>query len=233
MILRRWSRTAGSAALNMAQDHALLDVLDRETVLLAFRAYGWQTQAFTFGYTQSLEAVQRKVPAGDWDLCRRPSGGGVVDHRNDWTYALAVSPAHPWAKLPPLEAYRILHAMLSDALNHHGAQSGLWVPENNPASSPFACFDSPSPFDVVQADRPMEKLAGAALKRCRQGLLFQGSVRADTLPPSAWPDCETLLVGKFAQALGTRLCIQNAASDLPFAPHLEHYLDPRWNHRRA
>ncbi len=83
-------RTAG-AAENMALDFLLLQRYPAPAAV-RFRHYEWRTAAFTFGLSQRIDYVRAHLPpGGTFDLCRRPTGGGVVDHRNDWTYAWKVS----------------------------------------------------------------------------------------------------------------------------------------------
>ena len=52
----------------------------------AFRAYGWREPTITFGLSQPFTAVRTLLGEGDGilRLVRRPTGGGVVDHRDDW-----------------------------------------------------------------------------------------------------------------------------------------------------
>ena len=78
------TRTAG-AAENMALDFLLLQRYP-EPSAARFRHYEWRTSAFTFGLSQTIDYVRANLPSGEtFDLCRRPTGGGIVDHRNDWT----------------------------------------------------------------------------------------------------------------------------------------------------
>ena len=85
----------GGAAENMAVDFLLLQRYPAADAA-RFRSYGWHRPAFTFGYSQALDFVRTQLPAGETpDLCRRPTGGGVVDHREDWTYALVIPRGHP------------------------------------------------------------------------------------------------------------------------------------------
>ncbi|MCU6551020.1 lipoyl protein ligase domain-containing protein, partial [Klebsiella pneumoniae] len=80
----------GGAAENMATDFLLLQRYSNETHA-RFRHYGWHRPAFTFGYSQKIAFVRAQLPADTpVELCRRPTGGGVVDHRDDWTYALVI-----------------------------------------------------------------------------------------------------------------------------------------------
>ena len=80
------ARLAG-AAENMATDFLLLKRYPADRTSHArFRHYGWHRPAFTFGYSQKIAYVRSQLPTDITpELCRRPTGGGVVDHRNDWT----------------------------------------------------------------------------------------------------------------------------------------------------
>jgi lipoyl(octanoyl) transferase len=211
---------------NMAFDRHMLDCLSPETPLI-FRFYGWKSPAFTFGYTQRWCEVKQRIPTGI-DCCRRPTGGGVVDHRNDWTYALAVASSVAWARQPPLLCYRELHACMVRALENQGVESELSLPNAKEEAVPFACFDAPSPFDVV-GKTGFKKIAGAALKRTREGLLFQGTVSRDELPDLDWVRfreqlIETLVIG----ILGSEVFIVNQR--LPFlTPYQGPYAEPGWN----
>src|SRR6188768_1939316 len=96
-------RTAG-AAENMALDFLLLQRYPTPAAA-RFRHYEWRTQAFTFGLSQAMDYIRANLPtaalakeglphSSGFDLCRRPTGGGLVDHRNDWTYGLVIPRAH-------------------------------------------------------------------------------------------------------------------------------------------
>lgn len=76
---------AGSAALNMALDEALLEAMPRlgQPVL---RFYSWIEPAASFGYFQKYADVGKATSLRP--LVRRPTAGGVVPHDADWTYSL-------------------------------------------------------------------------------------------------------------------------------------------------
>ena len=79
----------GGAAENMATDFLLLQRAATDHPML--RHYEWRRPAFTFGYSQKRAFIQSQLPTdAPFDLCRRPTGGGLVDHREDWTYSLIV-----------------------------------------------------------------------------------------------------------------------------------------------
>lgn len=171
-----------SAAVNMALDAWMLTQADSEQPVW-FRHYGWTHSAFTFGYPQRYEEVSayvERIEATGAELCRRPTGGGIVDHRHDWTYTLALHRDTHWASLPPLELYGRLHQWLAEALCEvHAPQVKLFEPDVW-ETAPEACFERPSPYDLLGAASGL-KVAGAALKRTRSGVLVQGSLSRERL----------------------------------------------------
>jgi lipoate-protein ligase A len=130
--------------------------------------------------------VRGQLPAEARDICRRPTGGGVVDHTDDWTYALVVPRGHPLHDARASESYRIVHQALADALRSQGVPAELEKrvatqddaePDTPaaPAGPAGVCFHRAEIHDVVHADS-RAKIAGAAQKRNKHGLLLQGSV---------------------------------------------------------
>ena len=176
----------GDAAQNMAIDAALLDDLPRDTAL--FRHYGWTEPAITFGYTQKWLAVKQLFP-DELQFCRRITGGGIVDHRNDWTYSILLSRSLPVGDAPPTQIYLELHQSILGILQQDQIPCQLApCPRNcettpsQPAPSASQCFVEASANDVLCPDG--SKIAGAALKRTREALLVQGSINRENLPPS-------------------------------------------------
>jgi lipoate-protein ligase A len=157
----------------MALDEALLESmprLDRP----ALRFYGWTQPAATFGYFQHYSDVERLTLLRP--LVRRPTGGGIVPHDADWTYSVAFPPSHEWYALAATESYRRVHAWIQAAF----ARFNLSV-ELAPVSlkaGPGQCFVGYEKSDVLWKG---QKIAGAAQRRRRDGLLIQGSVQ----PPQA------------------------------------------------
>jgi lipoyl(octanoyl) transferase len=171
------TRNAG-AAENMATDFLLLQRYPYETAA-RFRHYGWHRPAFTFGYSQKIAFVRSQLPIDQpVDLCRRATGGGVVDHRDDWTYALVIPRGHPMEEIRATTSYREVHETLAAALCGQGIPAVTKPVTEAPAPDdlgPGVCFQRAEVFDVVH-ERSGEKIAGAAQKRNKRGLLFQGSL---------------------------------------------------------
>ena len=139
-----------------------------------FRSYGWTEPAATFGYFQKYREVAQLTPLRP--LVRRPTGGGIVPHDRDWTYSLAVPPGYGWYDLVAVESYRQMHEWIRAAFARLGVETRL--APHAVKSAAGQCFAGYEQLDLLWQGR---KLAGAAQRRTRTGLLIQGSVQ----PPSA------------------------------------------------
>ncbi|HKK19773.1 MAG TPA: hypothetical protein VJ952_13920, partial [Opitutales bacterium] len=195
----------GDAATNMAIDAALLETLPPGMV--AFRHYGWTEPSMTFGYSQGHRDVADRAPK-DVTLCRRMTGGGIVDHRNDWTYALVIDRKAPPAGISSTDLYAGVHLALAEALTAQSVETQLAPCPRKcgeataKADGPDQCFMQPVMNDVL--DQAGRKIAGAAMKRTRKGLLLQGSVDRGALPAPI--DFNAFLEG-FIDGLGKSLQI--------------------------
>ncbi|MEY2881058.1 MAG: hypothetical protein RLZZ15_3438 [Verrucomicrobiota bacterium] len=227
-------RTAG-AAENMATDFLLLQRYPR--VAPRFRHYGWHRPAFTFGYSQKLAFVHTQLPADlRVDLCRRATGGGVVDHRDDWTFALVIPRGHPLEERPATQSYREIHEALAAALRAQHIPAATKPTRDLTADGADAgpagvCFQRAEIYDVVHTATG-EKIAGAAQKRNKHGLLFQGSLWRPALGVTIdWEKFHDDFVAALATTLATP-AIPTAWPDLnedELAALVEHYATPEWN----
>jgi len=197
----------GGAAENMALDFLLLQRYP-EAEAIRFRHYEWRQPAFTFGFGQKLAWVRAQLPAAEpLDLCRRPTGGGMVDHRHDWTYALVIPRSHDWWEARAAVSYRAVHEGLAQALRELG-QPAVLKRENAGGGAAAAamgiCFQQAELFDVVH-ERSGEKIAGAAQKRNKQGLLLQGSIWKPAVAAIDWDALGGHFIAALAQAAGAVL----------------------------
>ena len=159
----------GAATFNMALDEALLEAMPRlqQPVL---RFYGWKQPAATFGYFQKYAEVAQTTLLRP--LIRRPTGGGIVPHDADWTYSLAFPPGHEWHSLRAEESYRHAHAWIQAAFARLKVETEL--APGCKKSAPGQCFVGHEKFDLLWHG---QKIAGAAQRRNKLGLLIQGSVQ--------------------------------------------------------
>jgi lipoate-protein ligase A len=164
------------AAFNMALDEALLENVSRlgKPVL---RFYGWSEPAATFGYFQKFSEVERATHLRP--LIRRPTGGGIVPHDADWTYSLVVPPNHEWHSLKAIESYRRIHEWIQSAFAKLKIEMEL-APHAK-KSLPGHCFSGYEKFDLLWHGK---KIAGAAQRRNKSGLLIQGSAQPPPIPPA-------------------------------------------------
>ncbi len=160
---------------NMAWDEALLErAVENRTAVLRF--YSWRQPAATFGYFQKYDDVAAWTSLRP--LIRRPTGGGLVPHDADWTYSLAFPPDHWWYRSAATESYRRLHEWIGQAFSKLKQTTELAAVARK--DLPGQCFAGAEQFDLIWSGR---KLAGAAQRRARWGLLIQGSVQ----PPAGLP----------------------------------------------
>lgn len=236
-------RTAG-AAENMAVDFLLLSRYP-DPATPRFRHYEWRAPATTFGYSQKIEFVRANLPSKDtsFDLCRRATGGGIVDHRTDWTYALVIPRGHPLYDEPAPRSYRAVHEGLAAVLVALGQPAVVKMecfPGDGPDSAscgggvpsprlPTVCFQRAELYDVIHAISGA-KIAGAAQKRNKHGLLFQGSIEKSALGPVDWDDFHDRFAAALAALLGTT-AQPTAWPDLhedEVTGLIEQYASPEW-----
>jgi lipoate-protein ligase A len=179
----------------MALDEALLEAvsaLDRPVL----RFYGWSVPAATFGYSQHWAGVSTWTSLRP--LIRRPTGGGLVPHDADWTYSLVFPPDHPWYQLKALQSYRAVHEWIHRAFASIGVSTQLAPSPQKVA--PGRCFAGAELFDLLRGGL---KVAGAAQRRNRLGLLIQGSVQPGTTCTSRAQWEEAMLgTGMFPNKIG-------------------------------
>jgi lipoate-protein ligase A len=186
-----------SAAMNMAIDEALLEY----AAVPSIRFYRWHSPALSFGYFGKFAHVARY--AGERDLVRRWTGGGIVFHGDDLTYSIVIPANDNAFSDSSMAIYEKVHRALAGALVANGApvemagvaetprgarrksrKGDLQIApavENRRSLEPTVthrrynnCFANPVRADVMVDGR---KIAGAAQRRTRRGLLQQGSIQ--------------------------------------------------------
>jgi lipoate-protein ligase A len=175
-----------SAALNMAVDEALL--AGAAAPLLRF--YRWQKAAISFGYFGRY--VDAAAEANGREIVRRWTGGGIVPHGDDLTYSIIVPSAHSFFAQSSPEIYATVHEAIRVALRKNQIEARL-AEQATPKMSD-ACFANAVRADVLSGD---QKIAGAAHRRSRAGLLHQGSIQRSDLPERFREDFARLLCQRF------------------------------------
>jgi lipoate-protein ligase A len=175
-----------SAALNMAIDEALLETAASPTL----RFYRWRRPALSFGYFGSFAEVSDQRPHRD--IVRRWTGGGVVPHGDDLTYSVVIPANHSFFARSSLDIYSELHEAIRLALTANGVEAAL-ASSVAPKVSEH-CFANAVRADVLSNGR---KVAGAAHRRSRAGLLHQGSIQLSNLPAKFIDDFAGTLCDRF------------------------------------
>jgi lipoate-protein ligase A len=158
------------AAENMAIDEALFLTAGSPVI----RFYRWARPSVSFGYFMAWREVYQQY--AQRDLVRRWTGGGMVEHGRDLTYSL-VCPGTNWNPVTT-EFYRLVHAAVARVFERTG--SPVDVAQMNEAGASRACFDRAVQYDLKFEEA---KIAGAAIRRNRKGLLLQGSIQRVVIPP--------------------------------------------------
>ena len=228
------ARTA-NAPENMAHDFLLLQRYPRPAAA-RFRHYDWRGPAWTFGYSQKIAFVRSQLPADARDYTRRATGGGVVDHTDDWTYALVVPRGHALYDARATESYRLVHQALADALREQAVPAELekraaTAEENEPAAPPAGvCFHRAEIYDVVHSGG-RAKIAGAAQKRNKHGLLLQGSVwKPACATPVDWDAFHDTFTARLATTLAAGI-EQPGWPDFDYDEEqalIDQYASPEW-----
>jgi len=203
----------------MAVDEWLLET----AVAPVLRVYRWFGEWATLGYFGNLEQAQRVLPGVQW--VRRWTGGGVVDHRTDWTYTVVVPSGEALADGRGAESYRRIHQALVVALR--AELSGVHLSTGDAQTGAALCFENPVGHDLVGSDG--RKLAGAGQRRSRRGLLHQGSVAAPCAEAVSRQRGEALAAGL---ATAWELHDFRAPDALIARLVRERYTHPAWTERR-
>ena len=198
----------GESAWNMAVDEALLESIAQINSPVV-RFYGWSEPAATFGYFQHYADIAAWTNLRP--LIRRPTGGGLVPHDNDWTYSVIIPPSDPWYELRATQSYQRLHEWVASALQKAGINAALAAAANK--EIPGQCFAGAEQHDVLVNGR---KIAGAAQRRAREGLLIQGSIQQLESAPNRtkWQSAMIELLSAPTENWPLPPALQSRAADL-------------------
>ncbi len=204
-----------SAALNMAWDEALVHTCPRPLL----RVYRWERPSLSIGYFDpwSLTAAHPEREA-----VRRWTGGGLVLHGEDWTYSLIIPRSDPFASVRPSISYRLIHEAVGRALSKARLASASLSAQAAPKVS-RACFENAVENDLLIEGR---KIAGAAQRRTRHGILHQGSL----LGPQPDDGFTLLLAGMLAPRIEEGTNWGDACRKEAEALVISKYNHLKWNH---
>ena len=181
--------------LNMAIDEVLLDT--KQSAILRF--YRWSAPSVSLGYFVSF--ADACEIARNRAIVRRWTGGGIVPHGEDLTYSIMIGSKDAAFALASKIIYQRVHLALGSALREIGIVSALVQTEATKISD--ACFVNLVVSDVIENGR---KIAGAAQRKTRNGLLHQGSIQRGNL--------DERFRNAFARLLGDRIITGSIGTDI-------------------
>jgi lipoate---protein ligase len=179
MAWNLFEREAASAASNMEYDAELLKALT-PTSLPILHLYDWIKPSLTYGFFArperllNLAAVQKH----DFDLARRPTGGGVVFHVWDLAFSILIPAGSSLFSQNTLDNYELINQGVFTVVQDFIGKSALMslTPHDSMMKNPdqaFFCMARPTKYDLVVGKK---KIAGAAQRKMKQGFLHQGTI---------------------------------------------------------
>jgi len=205
---------------NMAIDEWLWETAEQATL----RIYKWDGAWGSLGYFSSLNEASQALPDLDW--VRRYTGGGIVDHRKDWTYTLFIPNSSTAAQQKGAKIYCAIHGALAEALAKESISAMLSGGDGVTGS--MVCFENPVCHDLINPHG--QKIAGAGQRKGKRGILHQGSLAIEASPTESTHRAE-----QFAQALARSFTVVSlqATKDVVEAKIDSRYGKPEWTQKRS
>jgi len=163
--------------LNMGLDEAIYIGVGEESSLPTIRFYDWEPASFSCGYNQDIEKELdfNRLAKSDYGFVRRPTGGRMVLHEDEVTYAVI-------ARLEGamggniLDTYMRISSALAAGLKKMDievelSRGELSRQEQKKSANP--CFTSTSRFELTYKRK---KLVGSAQTRNSRAFLQHGSI---------------------------------------------------------
>ena len=164
---------------NMAVDEALLACFDPANALPVLRLYGWNPPAFSIGRFQDAGALLdlEKCRAAGISVVRRITGGGMIYHAEELTYAIVCSPR----QIPPASSVKDSFRVLTSFILRFYGKLGLaarYAVDHYPSGTPLGtrtplCFAGRETYDILAEGR---KIGGNAQRRLKNVIFQHGSI---------------------------------------------------------
>lgn len=160
------------SGINMAKVHMLRDADFLEGIdqpILHF--YQFMPNAVTYGHfiepTEWLQSVSE-------NSARRPTGGGLIFHEQDFSFTLALPIDHPLAKLPTLSRYQLINSQLVKAINALVPSCDICLQQSAvDGTIDQLCMANPTTYDLIARQK---KVAGAAQRKNKKACIHQCSL---------------------------------------------------------
>jgi lipoyl(octanoyl) transferase len=157
-------------AANMATDETL--VRSAAEGVASLRFYSWTTATVSLGYFQPCGVHLKDASLSLLPWVRRPSGGAMLVHHHELTYALALPCGSSWHSG---ESWMLrMHRLIVSALADLGLAGKIALVADTPIKhGAVLCFQQHTCGDVLCAG---SKIVGSAQRKYRQALMQHGSV---------------------------------------------------------
>jgi lipoate-protein ligase A len=170
---------AATAKENMSYDAHLLQNIDQyDSAVL--HLYDWIGSCATYGLLVNPDDYldPQGVKKMGLNLAQRPTGGGIIFHKWDFAFSVAIPCGHVLFSDNTLTNYRSINEpVLKAAKAFLGVKEDITIiPEDLPApdlSCSRFCMAQPTKYDVVLHGK---KIAGAAQRKTKKGFLHQGTI---------------------------------------------------------
>lgn len=162
----------------MQKDQDLLQSLgvEKDPILHLYR---WKGLSATYGHFLdpsrffSMEAVKKK----ELRLAKRPTGGGIIFHIWDLAFSALIPSTHPFFSQNTLDNYATINKRVLAAIEEFLQKKGLELTAEDGVvlgeGCANFCMAKPTKYDVMLKGK---KVAGAAQRKTKEGLLHQGSI---------------------------------------------------------
>ncbi len=152
----------------MDRDRKLFQTFSLPTL----RFYRWSKPAVSFGRTQGIDSdIERSFLQRGIMVVGRPSGGGMVEHREDLCFSLfwnKETQSIPWNVK---ESYNAIHTWIAEGLKELGIETTMACQKD--ADNGW-CFTSAVCYDLTLNGK---KIVGGAQWREKNKALHQGSIQ--------------------------------------------------------
>ena len=166
-----------SPAENMATDDAIFELIQEGKSQPLIRFYDWNPPTLSLGYHQNAgkEVDFKLLEKYQYGFVRRPTGGRLVLHKDEITYAV-ISPNDEHLAGNVLKSYGNISLALAEGLRLLGIEVEFEQKELSTFSQREAvnpCFNSSSKYELVVQGK---KIVGSAQVRKNNVLLQHGSI---------------------------------------------------------
>jgi lipoate-protein ligase A len=235
-----------AGAWNMAADELLLQAARSGRAALRF--YGWSAATLSLGYFQPARARLAGERLASLPWVRRATGGLILVHHHELTYALAVPAEPPWRGSDWRGWQAKMHALIAAALGDFDIKvaAAPSLSAGQPSDHEALCFLAPTPGDLLV---DTAKVVGSAQRRQRGALLqhgavlLAGSAHAPELPGLRELTGRTIAPEALAEAIAARVAVSTGWALSPSswsdeerclieALIVERYGNPAWQDKR-